>query len=86
MHGSKPFSISFQADKDDDLGNPPSEKFPEPTDFNGSIDGREFVKIQIEYVLAFFNKHLRNIDTPLLGDSALDNGQVMYKSRQIRDL
>ena len=53
---------------------------------NGSIDGREFVKIQNEYVLAFFNKHLRNVDTPLLGDSALDNGQVMYKSRLNRDL
>jgi len=47
----------------------------------GSINGERFIKIQNDYVLAFFNKHLKGLEEPLLMGSSKDYTEVRYKSR-----
>ncbi len=47
----------------------------------GPIDGYRFLKIQNDYVLAFFDKHLRGLSAPLLEGAASDYAEVKFKSR-----
>jgi predicted dienelactone hydrolase len=47
----------------------------------GSIDGRKFLKIQNDYVLQFFNKHLKGIAAPLLNENSDVYSEVKYKAR-----
>jgi len=56
------------------------------TDFSlrgriGPINGRRFLKIQNDYVLAFFNQYLKGEPSDLLNDSALKYEEVVFKSR-----
>jgi len=50
-------------------------------DVLGSIDGRKFLKIQNDYVLQFFNKHLKDLPAPLLDGPPKDYPEVKFKSR-----
>lgn len=47
----------------------------------GSIDGRRFLTIMNDYVLQFFNKHLKGIQTPLLDGPLRKYQEVIFKSR-----
>jgi len=47
----------------------------------GPINGRRFLKIQNDYVLAFFNQYLKGEPSDLLNDSALKYEEVVFKSR-----
>ena len=47
----------------------------------GPIDGRKFLKIQNDYVLQFFNKHLKGIPAPLLDEPPKEYPEVIFKSR-----
>jgi dienelactone hydrolase len=49
-------------------------------DILGSIDGRKFLKIQNDYVLQFFNKHLKGLPAPLLDNPPKDYPEVKFKS------
>lgn len=49
----------------------------------GPIDPQRAVEIMNRYALAFFDKHLRNKDTPLLDGPALDYPEVLFDSRSI---
>ncbi len=55
-----------------------SEKFKSML---GSIDGRKFLKIQDDYVLQFFNKHLKGMQAPLLDGPSTKYPGVIFKSR-----
>jgi len=54
-----------------------SEKFK---NILGSIDGRRVLKIQNDYVLQFFNKHLKGLQAPLLDGPAKQYPEVIFKS------
>ena len=47
----------------------------------GSIDGRRVLKINNDYVLQFFNKHLKGIPAPLLDGPCKEYPEVKFKSR-----
>jgi hypothetical protein len=47
----------------------------------GKIDGTRMLKIMNAYVPAFFNKHLKGIDSPLLDGPSSDFPEVIFKSR-----
>jgi len=47
----------------------------------GPISGDEFIRIQNAYVLAFFDKHLKGVEEPLLNGSSKDYSEVVFKSR-----
>jgi predicted dienelactone hydrolase len=47
----------------------------------GPIDGRRFLSIQSDYVLQFFNKHLKGLPAPLLDGPPRDHPEVKFKSR-----
>jgi hypothetical protein len=47
----------------------------------GSIDGRKFLKIQNDYVLQFFNKHLIGRSASLLNENSNVYPEVKYKAR-----
>jgi len=47
----------------------------------GSIDGRRFMEIQNNYVLQFFNKHLKGIEARLLDENPEVYSEVKYKAR-----
>ena len=56
------------------------------TDFSlmgriGPINGRRFLKIQNDYVLAFFNQYLKGEPSDLLNDSTRKYEEVVFKSR-----
>jgi uncharacterized protein (DUF3820 family) len=45
----------------------------------GKIDGRLMIKITNEYVLAFFDKYIRQLDAPLLGHNLYN--EVVFEKR-----
>lgn len=47
----------------------------------GKIDGTRMLKIMNAYVTAFFNKHLKGINSPLLEGPSLDFPEVIIKAR-----
>ena len=47
----------------------------------GKIDGARMMKVMNAYVPAFFNKHLKGIDSPLLHGSSSDFPEVILKAR-----
>jgi predicted dienelactone hydrolase len=47
----------------------------------GKIDGARMMKVMNAYVPAFFNKHLKGIDSPLLDGPSSDFPEVIFKSR-----
>jgi predicted dienelactone hydrolase len=47
----------------------------------GPINGKRFLKIQNDYVLAFFNKYLKGEPSDLLNDSTRKYEEVVFKSR-----
>jgi dienelactone hydrolase len=47
----------------------------------GSIDGSKFLKIQNDYVLQFFNRHLKGLPAPLLDGPPDDYPEVRFKAR-----
>lgn len=47
----------------------------------GPINGKRFLKIQNEYVLAFFNQYLKGEPSDLLNDSIAKYEEVIFKSR-----
>ncbi len=47
----------------------------------GPMDGYRFLKIQNDYVLEFFDKHLRGLSAPLLEGSSSMYPEVIFKSR-----
>jgi predicted dienelactone hydrolase len=48
----------------------------------GKIDGARMMKIMNAYVPAFFNKHLKGIDSPLLDGLSPDFPEVIFKARK----
>jgi predicted dienelactone hydrolase len=50
-------------------------------DMVGKIDGDKMLKIMNVYIVAFFDKHLRGIDSPLLNDPSSDFPEVILKAR-----
>lgn len=48
----------------------------------GPIDGRKFFAIMRDYVLQFFNKHLKGMDAPLLDEPSREYPEVILKSRR----
>jgi hypothetical protein len=49
--------------------------------FVGNIDGHKMLNIMNSYVVAFFDKHLRRIDSPLLNSPSADFPEVILKVR-----
>ena len=47
-----------------------------------TIEGERMAKIQNNYTLAFFDKHLKNLESPLLDGLSLDYPEVVFRSRQ----
>jgi hypothetical protein len=47
---------------------------------SGEIDGQKMVKIVNAYTLAFFNKYLKGIDSPLLDGPSPDFPEVIIKT------
>jgi hypothetical protein len=47
----------------------------------GKIDGEKMLKIMNAYTVAFFNKHLKGIDSPLLNGPSPDFPEVILKAR-----
>jgi hypothetical protein len=47
----------------------------------GNIDGYKMLKIMNAYILAFFDKHLKGIDSPLLNGPSADFPEVILKAR-----
>jgi len=47
-----------------------------------TIEGERMAKIQNDYTLAFFDKHLKNLESPLLDGLSLDYPEVVFRSRQ----
>jgi predicted dienelactone hydrolase len=47
----------------------------------GKIDGARMLKVMNAYVPAFFNKHLKGIDSPLLDGPSSDFPEVIFKAR-----
>jgi predicted dienelactone hydrolase len=47
----------------------------------GPINGKRFLKIQNDYVLAFFNQYLKGEPSDLLNDSTRKYEEVVFKSR-----
>jgi hypothetical protein len=47
----------------------------------GEIDGNKMLKIMNAYIVAFFDKHLRGIDSPLLNGPSPDFPEVILKAR-----
>lgn len=50
----------------------------------GQINGKRFLKIQNDYVLAFFNKYLKGELSDLLNDSTRKYEEVIFKLRNIQ--
>lgn len=50
----------------------------------GPINGKRFLKIQNDYVLAFFNQYLKGESSDLLNDSARKYEEVIFKSRNTK--
>ena len=50
----------------------------------GPIDGKRFLKIQNDYVLAFFNRCLKGEPSDLLNDSTRKYEEVIFKSRNTK--
>lgn len=48
---------------------------------SGKVDGQKMLKIMNSYTLAFFNKHLKGIDSTLLDGSSPDFPEVIIKTR-----
>jgi hypothetical protein len=44
----------------------------------GTIDGYRMLDILNSYILAFFDKHIKNIDSPLLDGSSTDYPEVTF--------
>ena len=49
--------------------------------FMGPIDAQRAITIIRDYTLAFFDKHLKNIDSPLLDGPSPDYPKVDFESR-----
>jgi predicted dienelactone hydrolase len=47
----------------------------------GKIDGDKMLKIMNAYTLAFFDRHLKGIDSPLLNGPSADFPEVIFKAR-----
>jgi len=47
----------------------------------GPINGKRFLKIQNDYVLAFFNQYLKGEPSDLLNDTSEKYKEVIFKSR-----
>jgi dienelactone hydrolase len=47
----------------------------------GKIDGEKMLKIMNAYIVAFFDKHLKGIDSPLLNGPSPDFPEVILKAR-----
>lgn len=71
VKGSKHFNYS-----DFSLFSPDYKK----AGFLGPIDGERMEKITSDYVLAFFDKYLKNKDSPLLKGPSADYPEVEFKS------
>ncbi|MFC2089338.1 alpha/beta hydrolase family protein [Bacteroidota bacterium] len=50
----------------------------------GPINGKQFLKIQNDYVLAFFNQYLKGESSDLLNDSTRKYDEVIFKSRNTK--
>jgi hypothetical protein len=50
----------------------------------GPINGKRFLKIQNDYVLAFFNQYLKGKPSDLLNDSTRKYQEVVFKSRNTK--
>jgi hypothetical protein len=46
-----------------------------------TIDGKRMAEIQNVYTLAFFDRHLKGLATPVLGGPSPDYPEVVFKSR-----
>ncbi|MCK5185596.1 MAG: hypothetical protein KAR43_00600 [Deltaproteobacteria bacterium] len=53
-------------------------------DIIGPINGNRFLKIQNDYVLAFFNQYLKGEPSDLLNDSVRKYEEVIFKSRNTK--
>ncbi|TFG34508.1 hypothetical protein EU527_03020 [Candidatus Thorarchaeota archaeon] len=49
----------------------------------GSIDGNRMLQVLSDYVLAFFDKHLRGIDSSLLDGPSTDYPEVLFFSKNL---
>jgi hypothetical protein len=50
----------------------------------GPINGKRFLKIQNDYVLAFFNQYLKGEPSDLLNDSTRKYEEVVFKSKNTK--
>ena len=50
----------------------------------GPINGKRFLKIQNDYVLAFFNQYLKGETSDLLNDSTRKYEEVIFNSRNTK--
>ena len=53
-------------------------------DIIGPINGNRFLKIQNDYVLAFFSQYLKGEPSDLLNDSVRKYEEVIFKSRNTK--